>query len=121
MANTIVMIHGMWGGGWYWENYKRFFESKGYQCITPTLRFHDMDPKELPNPQLGTTSLLEYLEDLEKEINQLDALPIIMGLLEKADASDLQRDSLFDAPVVTSERAEEDFQPIRLRVRPSKI
>jgi pimeloyl-ACP methyl ester carboxylesterase len=79
MAATIVMIHGMWAGGWYWENYKRFFESKGYQCITPTLRFHDMDPKELPNPQLGTTSLLEYLEDLEKEINQLDALPIIMG------------------------------------------
>jgi hypothetical protein len=24
MAETIVMIHGMWGGGWYWENYKNF-------------------------------------------------------------------------------------------------
>jgi hypothetical protein len=21
MPKTIVMIHGMWGGGWYWENY----------------------------------------------------------------------------------------------------
>ena len=79
MTKTIVMIHGMWGGSWYWENYKRFFEAKGYQCITPTLRFHDVAPEELPNPQLGTTSLLDYVEDLEKEIRQLDALPILMG------------------------------------------
>ena len=79
MAETIVMIHGMWGGGWYWENYKKFFEGKGYRCITPTLRFHDMDPKEPPDPQLGTTSLLDYAADLEKEINKLDALPVLMG------------------------------------------
>ena len=49
MTKTIVMIHGMWCGGWYWENYKTFFEGKGYHCITPTLRFHDMDPEGLPN------------------------------------------------------------------------
>ncbi len=79
MTETIVMIHGMWCGGWCWENYKRYFEGKGYQCITPTLRFHDMAPKGLPNPQLGTTSLLDYVGDLEKEIHQLDALPILMG------------------------------------------
>jgi len=74
-----MMIHGMWGGGWCWENYKNFFEGKGYQCITPTLRFHDMEPNEPPNPQLGTTRLLDYFTDLEKEINQLDAPPILMG------------------------------------------
>jgi pimeloyl-ACP methyl ester carboxylesterase len=79
MTKMIVMIHGMWGGSWYWENHKMFFKGKGYQCITPTLRFHDMDPKELPNPQLGTTSLLDYAEDLEKGIHQLDVLPILMG------------------------------------------
>jgi len=79
MAETIVMIHGMWGGGWHWESYKKYFEGKDYHCITPTLRFHDMNPKEPPNPQLGTTSLLDYAEDLEKEINKLDTLPILMG------------------------------------------
>jgi len=79
MTKTIVMVHGMWGGSWCWDNYKTFFEERGYQCITPTLRFHDMDPKEPPHPQLGTTSLLDYLADLEKEIHQLDAPPIIMG------------------------------------------
>jgi len=73
------MIHGMWCGGWCWENYKQFFQEKGYHCITPTLRFHDMDPDETPDPQLGTTSLLDYAEDLEKEINRLEILPILMG------------------------------------------
>jgi pimeloyl-ACP methyl ester carboxylesterase len=79
MAETIVMIHGMWGGSWYWENYKKFFEGKGYRCIIPTLRFHDMDPKAIPNPALGTTSLLDYAKDLEREIRSLGTEPILMG------------------------------------------
>jgi pimeloyl-ACP methyl ester carboxylesterase len=79
MAETIVMIHGMWGSGWYWENFKGFFESKGYRCVIPTLRFHDMDPKRIPDPRLGTTSLLDYAEDLEKLIHELDVMPILMG------------------------------------------
>jgi len=79
MAETIVMIHGMWGSGWYWENFKGFFESKGYRCVIPTLRFHDMDPKGIPDPRLGTTSLLDYAEDLEKLIRELEGTPILMG------------------------------------------
>ena len=79
MTEIIVMIHGMWGGGWNWENYQKFFEGKGYHCITPTLRFHDVDPKAPPSPRLGTTSLLDYAEDLEKEIRKLDTVPILMG------------------------------------------
>lgn len=79
MTETIFMIHGMWGGAWYWDNYKSFFEAKGYRCVTTTLRFHDMDPKEIPNPQLGTTSLLDYSVDLEEEIQQLGVKPIVMG------------------------------------------
>ena len=79
MAETIVMIHGMMGGAWYWEHYKKFFESKGYTCIIPTLRFHDMEPEERPNPALGMTSLLDYAGDLEKEIKELHTVPILMG------------------------------------------
>jgi len=79
MVNTIVLIHGMWGGSWYWENYRKFFEDKGYRCIMPTLRFHDMDPKAIPNPALGATSLLDYAKDLEEEIGRLDSKPILMG------------------------------------------
>jgi len=79
MVETIVMIHGMWGGSWYWEGYRKIFEGKGYRCIVPTLRYHDMDPKGIPNPKLGTTSLLDYAADLEEEIRRLDSKPILIG------------------------------------------
>jgi non-heme chloroperoxidase len=79
MVDTIVMIHGMWGGSWYWERYKNFFESKGYTCVTPILRFHDINPKAVPPAELGTTSLLDYTDDLEKEIKKLPSKPILMG------------------------------------------
>ena len=79
MTDTIFMIHGMWGGGWYWEKYKDFFERKGYRCVTPTLPYHDIDPKDQPDPRLGTTSLLDYADCLEKEILDLGVKPIIMG------------------------------------------
>jgi pimeloyl-ACP methyl ester carboxylesterase len=79
MTKTIVMIHGMWGSGEYWENYAKHFETRGYHCVRPTLRFHDMNLKETPDPQLGTTSLLDYAADLEKEIRALKEVPILMG------------------------------------------
>lgn len=79
MTDTIFMIHGMWGGPWYWENYKGLLESRGYRCVATTLRFHDMNPTDTPNPQLGTTSLLDYANDLEQEIRQLGVTPVVMG------------------------------------------
>ncbi len=79
MRETILMIHGMWCGEWCWENYKFFFENKGYRCITPTLRYHGIQPFVQPDDQLGTCSLLDYVRDLEREIDQMDKMPILMG------------------------------------------
>jgi pimeloyl-ACP methyl ester carboxylesterase len=79
MTNTIVMIHGMWGGGWYWNNYVRYFEARGYRCIAPTLRYHDVDPDWDPHPHLGTTSLIDYVDNLENETADLKDPPILMG------------------------------------------
>ena len=79
MSEVIFMIHGMWGGSWHWENYKSFLEREGYRCEATTLRFHDVDPKTAPDPRLGTTSLLDYAEDLQQEIQRLGAKPIIIG------------------------------------------
>jgi pimeloyl-ACP methyl ester carboxylesterase len=78
-TDTIVMIHGMCCGGWYWENFRNFFKQEGYQCLAPTLRFHDVDPAAGPHPQIGTVSLRDYAEDLENQIRQLGTRPIIMG------------------------------------------
>jgi pimeloyl-ACP methyl ester carboxylesterase len=79
MSKTIFMIHGMMAGPWCWENFRAFFETKGYRCITPALRYHDMDPVGTPDPLLGRTGILDYADDLEKEIRGLDSPPIIMG------------------------------------------
>ena len=80
MPDTMVMIHGMWVGGWFWNDFKQFFENKGYRCITPTLRYHDADPSAPPHPDLGRTSLLDYVEDLEREIRELGKPPILVGV-----------------------------------------
>ncbi len=79
MSRIIVMIHGMWGGPWYWEDYKGFFERKGYECRPVTLRYHDISPDDSPPQGLGETSLLDYIRDLEDTINKMDQKPIIMG------------------------------------------
>jgi pimeloyl-ACP methyl ester carboxylesterase len=73
------MIHGMMAGPWCWDNYKKYFERKGYNCITPALRFHDLNPNDIPDPQLGTTSLLDYAADLEEQIKEFEEPPILMG------------------------------------------
>jgi pimeloyl-ACP methyl ester carboxylesterase len=73
------MIHGMCCGGWFWENFKEYFENEGYRCLAPTLRFHDVDPGADPHPQIGTISLLDYAEDLENLIRKQETPPILMG------------------------------------------
>jgi pimeloyl-ACP methyl ester carboxylesterase len=78
MADTILMIHGMWSSGWYWENYVGFFESQGYRCVTPTLLYHDISPGEDPDPRLGSTGILDYVKHLEREIGKPHT-PILMG------------------------------------------
>ena len=79
MADTLFMIHGMWGGSHLWDRYREFFEARGYRCVTPTLRHHDVAPQSPPPAGLATTSLLDYAEDLERQILSLGALPILMG------------------------------------------
>lgn len=78
-AKTIFMIHGMWSGSWVWDNYRKFFEAKGYRCVSPTLPFHEVPPDARPDPRLGTTSILDYAQTLEEEIRRLDGQPILMG------------------------------------------
>jgi non-heme chloroperoxidase len=79
MAKSIVMIHGMWGGAWCWDIFKSYFEDKGYQCYVPILRHHDIEPGDTPPKELGTTSLVDYVADLEAYIKKLPEKPIIMG------------------------------------------
>ncbi len=79
MSETLFLIHGMWGGPWYWENYKRVFEQQGHRCIAATLPFHDMAPDDVPDPRLGTCSLLDYTTAMEQQIRRIGLKPVIIG------------------------------------------
>ena len=79
MTKTLFMIHGMWGQGAHWSNWRSFFEAKGWHCLTPTLRYHDPAPGAPPDPALGTTSLRDYVADLERDIRALEEPPVIIG------------------------------------------
>ncbi len=79
MTKNIVMIHGMFAGGWYWNRLKHYFEEKQYHCLAPTLRYHDVDPKDEPHPKLGETSIIDYAMDIENLIAELDEKPVLIG------------------------------------------
>lgn len=79
MADTVVMIHGMWCTGAAWDNYRPFFAERGFDVLTPTLRHHDAPRGAAPHQGLATTSLLDYAADLEDLIAGLAAPPILMG------------------------------------------
>ena len=79
MSQTLFMIHGMWGTGAHWKDWRAFFEAEGFHCITPTLLYHDQPPGTPPNDALGTTSLEDYTDDLERQIAALEEPPVIIG------------------------------------------
>jgi non-heme chloroperoxidase len=78
-GRTVVLIHGMWSRPHVWQNFRHFFEARGYRVITPMLRHHDIERWMEPHPELATTSLLDYADDIEAEIAKLDEKPFIIG------------------------------------------
>lgn len=41
---TIVLVHGMWHGGWAWERVATHLEASGYPCVSVTLPGKDRAP-----------------------------------------------------------------------------
>lgn len=78
MARLAVLIHGMWGTSDVWRNWRPFLETRGWQTIAPSLRHHDA-PSDAPPPALGTTSLLDYVADLEASLQALPEKPVVIG------------------------------------------
>lgn len=76
---TIVAIHGMWGHGRLWDNWRGLLEARGHTLVAPTLRHHDIGANAPPPPELAATSLLDYADDVEAEIRALDTPPVIVG------------------------------------------
>ena len=99
--SPVVMIHGAFCGAWAFDEFRQAFESN-YAVHAPTLRYHDCGRE--PPRELGRTSLLDYLADLETLISGLDERPILVGhsmgglLAQMLAAKGLARACLLLAP-----------------------
>ncbi|MFN9542356.1 MAG: alpha/beta hydrolase [Alphaproteobacteria bacterium] len=76
---NIVMIHGAFCGAWAFEGYAQLFAANGARVIVPTLRHHDGVQGARAPRELGTTSMLDYADDVETLVRELDAPPILIG------------------------------------------
>lgn len=71
------MLHGAFCGPWVFDSFRLPFEAAGYKVHSPTLRHHEKGMRT--SRALGTTSLIDYAQDLEKFIDGLDSPPILLG------------------------------------------
>jgi len=76
---TLVFVHGMFCRGDHFNDLFKHFQSLGYHCMSPTLRYHDRGHDVLPDPRLATTSLVDYQQDLKEILIKLPNPYILMG------------------------------------------
>jgi pimeloyl-ACP methyl ester carboxylesterase len=73
----VVMIHGAFCGAWAFEHWKPLFETRGFAVHLPALRYHDSGRH--PPKALGTTSLLDYADDLEALLKTIGEPAFLVG------------------------------------------
>jgi non-heme chloroperoxidase len=71
----VVLIHGMFGGAWMWENYQSLLATHGYETHALNLRGHH---GSRPVPDIGKVSLGDYVDDALEVARTLER-PIIVG------------------------------------------
>jgi pimeloyl-ACP methyl ester carboxylesterase len=82
MARSLMLVHGMCCTGEVWTNFRRFYEERGLQVFTPTLRPNER-VRSNPSPALRALRLANYISDLEQRVAQIEAdtgsRPTIIG------------------------------------------
>ena len=73
----ILFVHGMWHAAWCWEEYfLPYFSQNGFVTYALSLRGHGgSEGRE----QLRWSSINDYVSDLAKVAEQLEAPPILVG------------------------------------------
>ena len=71
----VLLIHGMFGGAWMWENYQSMLRASGYESHAINLRGHH---GSRPVPDIGTVSVNDYVDDALEVARSLGN-PIVIG------------------------------------------
>jgi pimeloyl-ACP methyl ester carboxylesterase len=81
-SKTIVFIHGLFVNPTSWNEWKTYFESKGYTCYTPAYPYHEGAPADLRNninPNLAKVDFEEVVMKIAGFIDSLPEKPIVIG------------------------------------------
>jgi pimeloyl-ACP methyl ester carboxylesterase len=71
----VLLLHGMFGGAWYWEKYQALLARSGYASHAINLRGHH---GSRPVPDIGKISLGDYVADA-LEVARALGRPIVIG------------------------------------------
>lgn len=64
----LLLVHGMWGGSWYWANYQALLAEAGWESWALNLRGHH---GSRPVADLGRFSVHDYVADVAKCVAHL--------------------------------------------------
>lgn len=81
-TKTIVFIHGLFVNNTSWNQWKTYFEAKGYTTYAPANPGHEGDPSALRaniHPQLTRTGFEDVVMNIVKFIDTLPEKPIVVG------------------------------------------
>lgn len=71
----VLLIHGMFGGAWYWENYQGLLAARGYESHAINLRGHH---GSRPVTDLGNVPVMDYVADALEVARHLGR-PYVIG------------------------------------------
>jgi pimeloyl-ACP methyl ester carboxylesterase len=96
----VLLIHGMFGGAWYWADYQALLARHGYESHAIDLRGHH---GSRPVADIGKVSLRDYIDDA-LEVARTLRNPIVIGhsmgglVAQKVAEAGLCRAAVFMAP-----------------------
>jgi pimeloyl-ACP methyl ester carboxylesterase len=79
--DTIVLVHGLWMTPRSWEDWKAYYEAKGFTVLTPAYPGFEIEVEALrENPDIiANLTVPETVDHIAAQIGALPKPPIIMG------------------------------------------
>lgn len=76
VSNGILFVHGMWHGGWcYEEHFVPWFRERGYDARAVTLRHHE----SRFDPGLRTVWIRDFVADIAAAAAEFSSDPVVVG------------------------------------------
>lgn len=82
-TRTVILIHGLYLTPACWDDWRRYFEGRGFKVLAPAYPGLTGEPAAIralhPDPNLARLALPEVLQSYRDIIDRLDEKPILIG------------------------------------------